>query len=69
MKEQSSFREQAKLSQRILRTAVVAREFSNRRCLMNTLESEEINAIGESQAEYRPVCSPKHFFCLPSCCT
>ena len=33
----------------------------------NDNKSEEINAISESQAEDRPVCSRKRFFCPPSC--
>ena len=37
MKEQSSFRERAKFSQRILRSTDVHGEFSDLRCLMNTL--------------------------------
>ena len=41
-------------------------EFNNS-AEQNDSKSEEINAIGESQAEDRPVCSPKRFFCPLSC--
>ena len=33
----------------------------------NDGKSEEINAIGESQAEGRAVCLAKRFICLQSC--